>query len=192
MIITVLIPQTHIVHTTSISLGSPETSPSRGTTIAVVGQALMAELQIKHTRRWGSPSSLMSAANLSSPNDPIEFVYTLEANPEAWLIAGQRRAHFTARENEELKFPLMLIPLKAGITLLPNVEIRARIPPKDEDKRQSVAGVSSAAEEELSCETDYLSYSECVTIIPDVKSSTVGIGEMTSTRSVVWLEAESR
>ncbi|KAF2688814.1 TMEM1 family protein-like protein [Lentithecium fluviatile CBS 122367] len=198
MIITVSIPQTHILHTASLSLTSLELSSSQGTTIAVVGHPLMTELRIKHTRRWGSPSSLVAAANLSSPSDPIEFVYTLEANPETWLVAGQRRAHFTTTEDEEHKFPMMLIPLKAGTLLLPNVEIRARIKPKGEDKRQSVAGSVSVSvsvgddEEQLNCETDYLSYGECVMVVPDVRSSTVGIGEMGSPRSAVWLEAESR
>lgn len=154
----------------------------------------MTELRIKHTRRWGSSSGLIAAANLSSPSDPIEFVYTLEANPETWLIAGQRRAHFTTKEDEEHRFPIMIIPLKAGTTLLPNVEIRARTKPKGEGKRQSVAGsvASGEGEEQMNCETDYLSYGECVMVVPDVRSSTVGIGEMASPRSAVWLEAESR
>jgi hypothetical protein len=195
MIITVSIPQTHIVHTAALSLTSPEPSSSDGTTIAVVGQPLMTELHIKHTRRWGSTSSLVAAANLSNPSDAIEFVYTLEANPETWLVAGQRRAHFSTKEDEEHKFPIMLIPLKAGIALLPNVEIRARVKPKGEDKRQSgtgsVVGVGED-EEQLNCETDYLSYGECVMVVPDVRSSTVGIGEMASPRSAIWLEAEGR
>ena len=194
MIITVSIPQTHIVHTAALSLTSPEASSSHGSTIAVVGQPLMTELHIKHTRRWGSASSLVAVANLSSPSDAIEFVYTLEANPETWLVAGQRRAHFTTKEDEEHKFPIMLIPLKAGTALLPNVEIRARVKPKGEDKRQSGTGSVGAGEDEeqLNCETDYLSYGECVMVVPDVKSSTVGIGEMASSRSAVWLEAEGR
>jgi hypothetical protein len=194
MIITVSIPQTHIVHTAGLSLISPEPSSSHGATIAVVGQPLMTELRIKHTRRWGSVSSLVAAANLSSPTDAIEFVYTLEANPEIWLVAGQRRAHFSAREDEEHKFQVMLIPLKAGIALLPNVEIRARVKPKDDDKKQTGASSTNAGEneEQLNCETDYLSYGECVMVVPDVRSSTVGIGDMGSPRSAVWLEAAGR
>lgn len=194
MIITVAVPQTHILHTASLSFASAEPSSSHGLTIAVVGQPLLAELCIKHTRRWGSPASLLSAANLSSSSDPIEFVYTVEANPESWLVAGQRRAHFTAKEDQEHSFPIMLVPLRAGTMLLPNVEIRARIPPKDEKRRQSVAGNTGGndGEEQLNCETDYLSYGDCVMVVPDVRSSTVGIGEMGSPKSAVWLEAESR
>ncbi|KAF2180184.1 hypothetical protein K469DRAFT_715422 [Zopfia rhizophila CBS 207.26] len=189
MIITVFIPQTHILHTASLSLASPEKLSSHSTTIAVVGQPLTTDLRIKHTRRWGSPSSLVSAANISSPDEPIEFVYSIEANPDVWLVAGQRRAHFTVKEDEETKIPIMLIPLKAGNVLLPNVEIRARIVLKGE-QRQS--GTPDEGGEQLNCETDFLSYGECVMVVPDVRSSTVGIGDMGAARNVIWLESEGR
>ncbi|KAF2002968.1 TMEM1 family protein-like protein [Amniculicola lignicola CBS 123094] len=189
MIITVSIPQTHILHTASLSITAVERASPHSTIVAVVGQSLVTELSIKHTRQWGSLSSLVSAANLKSPEDPIEFVYTVEANPEIWLIAGQRRAHFTAKEGEEHKLPIVLVPMKVGNLLLPNIEIRPRIPPKSEDKRQSS---TTYTEEPLNCETDYLSYGECVVVVPDVRSSTVGIGEMGSPKSSIWLEAERR
>jgi len=155
----------------------------------------LAELSIRHTRRWGSPSSLIDLANISSPTDPIDFVYTIEANPDIWLIAGQRRAHFTARDNEECKCQVMLVPLKVGNILLPNIEIRPKVTPKDADKRlsgQSQGQGHVEEEEQLNCETDYLSYGECVMVIPDVKSTTVGIGEMGSSKSAVWLESTGR
>lgn len=149
----------------------------------------MTELKIKHTRRWCTESSLLSAANFSKPDDAIDFIYTLEASPDTWLVAGQRRTHFTAREDEEHQFSVMLIPLRPGTALLPNVEIRAKIAPRSEDdKKKDGAG----EEESLSCETDYLTYGECVVVVPDFRSKTVGIGEMSSPRSAIWLEAESR
>jgi hypothetical protein len=101
-----------------------------------------------------------------------------------WLVAGQRRAHFTVKEDEEHTAPIMLIPMRAGNALLPNVEIRARISPKSEAKDDSG--------EQLNCEIDYLSYGESVMVVPDVRSSTVGIGEIGSSRSTVWLESEGR
>jgi hypothetical protein len=165
MIITVSIPQTHILHTAS--LGSTSSSVPA---IATVGQPLQTTLRISHTRRWASPPS--------SPSEAIEFIYTLEANPETWLIAGQRRSHFSAHEDEVHEWPILLIPLKAGITLLPNVDIRLRT-------------AKSKEEPEMNCETDYLSYGESVMVVPDVRSSTVGIGDMSKGRegSVVWLES---
>lgn len=179
MIITVSIPQTHILHTASLNLTPSSPSPP----ILTTGHPIHATLQISHTRHWAAPSSLLSAANLSSPIDSIDFIYTLDAPPDQWLIAGQRRAHFIATENEVQTFPLVLIPLKAGTTLLPSVDIRARIKPRDNEE-----GAANA--EILSCETDYLSFGETVVVVPDVRSSTVGIGDMSlgSARSVVWLE----
>jgi hypothetical protein len=46
-------------------------------------------------------------------------------------------------------------------------------------------------ETELNCETDCLSYGETITIVPDVRRTTVGIGDMSKGRegSVIWLES---
>lgn len=177
MVITVSIPQTHILHTTSLDL-------TPGSNVAVIGQPLHATLRIAHTRHWASPSSLVAAANLASASDPVDFTYTLDAPPDQWLIAGQRRALFSATENEVKEFAIILIPLKAGNALLPSVDIRARVKPKEKEEAKS------GEEEILSCETDYLSYGESIMVVPDVRSSTVGIGDMSlgSPRSVVWLE----
>jgi hypothetical protein len=185
MIITVSIPQTHILHTASLIPISPVSSSSHQT-IATAGHPLQTTLRISHTRRWATPSSLVAAANLSSPSDPIEFVYTLDANPDTWLIAGQRRSHFSASEDEVNEWPVLLIPIKPGVTLLPNVEVRARVKPKKDEGKADGEEASS-----LNCETDYLSYGETITVVPDVRSSTVGVGDMGAggERSVVWLES---
>ncbi|EMD59427.1 hypothetical protein COCSADRAFT_41278 [Bipolaris sorokiniana ND90Pr] len=184
MVITVSIPQTHILHTASLTLNSPSTTFQ--SPIATVGQPLMATLRISHTRRWASPSSLVSAANLNDPTDPIEFVYTIDANPEVWLVAGQRRAHFTATEDQEHEWPIVLIPLRPGNTLLPNVEIRPRIKARPEKGKSDTGDV-----EILNCETDNLSFADAVVVAQDVRSSTVGVGDMGmgSMRGVVWLES---
>jgi hypothetical protein len=127
-------------------------------------------LRLSHTRRW---------ASATSPTAPTDFIYTLEANPETWLIAGQRRAHYSAQEDEVIERSILLIPLKTGVTLLPNVEVRKK-PGNKEDA-------------DLNCETDYLTYGETVTVIPDVRSSTVGVGDMSKGRdgsgAVIWLES---
>lgn len=193
MIITVSIPQTHILHTASLDF-STTSMASQIPAIATIGQPIMTTLRISHTRRWALPSSLISAANLSSASDPIDFVYTIDANPETWLIVGQRRAHFAAHEDETLEWPIMLIPLKPGSTLLPNVEIRAQIKPKEEvmaGAKEAVAATAAAEEQVMNCETDYLSYGESVMVVPDLRSSTVGVSDMSlgSPKSVVWLES---
>lgn len=185
MVITVAIPQTHVLNTASLTLVTPN-QPSSSTTIATVGHPLMMTLRISHTRRWAPLASVVSAANVSTPQDPIDFVYTIDANPETWLLAGQRRAHFFAKEDEELEWPVMLVPLRQGHALLPNIEIRPRIKPRDESQTKANTEL-----EVLNCETDYLSYGESIVVVPDVRSSTVGVGDMSlgSPRSVVWLES---
>lgn len=144
-------------------------------------------LRISHTRRWASTASLVSAANLSAPEDAMDFVYTMDAHPDTWLLAGQRRAHFSAKEDEQLEWPIILVPLKQGHALLPNIEIRAKPKPKEDPPQPK----PSTEPEVLNCETDYLSYGESVVVVPDVRSSTVGVGNMGlgSPRSVVWLDS---
>lgn len=181
MTINVSIPQTHILHTASLSLPHSQNASSHSMAIAVAGQPLATELRIKHTRLWGSRSSLASLANMPAPDDAIDFVYTVEANPDVWLVAGQRRAQFSAKEGEEHKAHIVLIALQPGHALLPSVDIRPRIPAKGEQGDESG--------EQLNCETDYLSYGESVIVVPDVRSSTVGLGDMGSPRSTAWLEA---
>lgn len=142
----------------------------------------MTTLRISHTRRWASYASLVSAANLDEPTDPIDFVYTIDAHPDVWLVAGQRRAHFSATEDQEHEWPIILIPLRPGNTLLPNIDIRPRLKPKADKGEQA---------EILNCETDNLSFGDAVMVVQDVRSSTVGVGDMSvgGARSVVWLES---
>jgi hypothetical protein len=74
--------------------------------MATVGQLLVAELHIKHTRVWdtGKVNALLqnSAQNsaeprLSGADAPLEFVYEIQANPDKWLVGGGRRVQFAAR-----------------------------------------------------------------------------------------------
>ncbi|RMZ72823.1 tmem1 family [Pyrenophora seminiperda CCB06] len=191
MVITVSIPQTHILHTASLTLDSPQNVSH--TTIATVGQPLPATLRISHTRRWATPSSLLSAANMTSPSDPLDFYYTIDANPDVWLVAGQRRAHFSAQEDEVKAWNVVLIPLRAGNALMPNVEIRAKPKPK---KEVEVEGKQKVVVEGdvLNCDTDYWSYGDAVVVVPDVGTSTVGVvGAMEQQGQkggVVWLESQ--
>ncbi|KAF2491824.1 hypothetical protein BU16DRAFT_565520 [Lophium mytilinum] len=189
IVITVAIPQTHVVHTASLRLIHQDQNLSHTTIISGVGKPLMAELRIKHTRRWaGSPDSLKSAARISDINDPIDFVYDLEANPDVWLVAGQRRAHFSAREGEVSTFPVMLLPLRAGNLLLPGVDIRVK--QGKDGKEGKVDGVGG--EENLTSETDFLSHGETVLVIPDLQSTTVGLHRLGPGAGSVLLESEGR
>ena len=52
------------------------------------GRAMQAELAIEHTRHWGFDSM---------DDKPLDFYFEMQANPDAWLVGGQRSARFSAR-----------------------------------------------------------------------------------------------
>jgi len=161
--ITVTIPRIQVVHTASLTVLSPSTTPTP------VGTMLAGELRISHTRQWGD--------NSTATNPKLDFVYELDPHPDTWLIGGQRRAHFSAAENEQLTFPVMLLPLKPGYLLLPGVEIRY-VSARGRPQSQEGAEAEPESEKDVTCETDYQSLGETVLVIPNVRSTTVALGKM--------------
>lgn len=199
IVITVAIPRTQIVHTASLNVLPKERYAAHSAPVAAVGQMLLAELSIKHTRRWGSPEALKSVANLLDAKAPMDFVYDIEANPDVWLVAGQRRAQFTAKEDELLTFPIMLLPLRSGNLLLPTIDIKPRITTSRAQQQPTpVPGQAGASSEEstensLVCETDYLTRGETIMVIPNVRSTTIGVKEFGSSGAgSVLLRSEPR
>ena len=92
----------------------------------------------------------------------MSFYYELEAAPDAWLIAGHRRAHFTAAEKKVTRFPIMLLPLRAGHLLLPMLDIRLAKEDVRTGDGQSVA-----------CEVDYESQGVSIEVVPGTTRVTV-------------------
>ncbi|KAL9078787.1 MAG: hypothetical protein Q9157_002307 [Trypethelium eluteriae] len=175
IIIAVDVPTIQVLHTASLSLPNLSSPNSTQPPLAAVGQALRADLHIRHTRHWDRNNTLASTANLSHPSDPLDFVYDIHANPDIWLLGGERRAHFSAREGETKTFALMLIPLVPGRHMLPRVEIRVRGQrPRGEEKGQQ-QGSGREGGSSVSCETDYQSQAETVMVIADVKGTTVDL-----------------
>ncbi|KAL9097782.1 MAG: hypothetical protein Q9165_000108 [Trypethelium subeluteriae] len=173
IIIAVDVPTIQVLHTASLSLPNLSSPNSAQPPLAAVGQAVRADLHIRHTRHWDRNDTLASTANLSHPSDPLDFVYEIHANPDIWLLGGERRAHFSSREGETKTFALMLIPLVPGRHLLPRVEIRARGQrPRGEEKSQQ-QGLGREGGNSVSCETDYQSQAQTVMVIADVKGTTV-------------------
>ena len=66
-------------------------SESEEASIATIDQALPAELVIKHSRYWASGPDSVPA------DEAIEIAYEIQANPDNWLVGGQRKAHFLAK-----------------------------------------------------------------------------------------------
>ena len=87
------VPQIGAVHTVSMKLGG---NASLQTEIGAIGigQPISAELAIKHTRRWfGQPQT-------QPENQKFHFCYEVHANPDTWLIGGQKKAHFVAKVHD--------------------------------------------------------------------------------------------
>ena len=157
------IPHLQILHTAY--LRPLTTSPH-----IALDQALAAELTISHTRRWGTDTT---------PAEPLEFVYEITAPPDTWLIGGQRKAHFSAAEDENVKFGLLLLPQRTGHLLFPSLEIRpvaARGEGEDNDGKALP-----------SCETDYVSQADTVLVIPDLASTTVSLDPSGDGGNAAWV-----
>jgi hypothetical protein len=166
--ISVPLPRLHILHTASLSLSTAASFVSQGSVVP-------ATILVTHTRRWDSPSAIATATSASS-DDPLDFFLEVDAPPDTWLIGGQRRTRFTAAGGEDKKFELMLIPLKTGRLLLPEVMVR----------------LAGKAADELRCETDYRSLGHAAVVVADVKSTTIGLNAMTSGAEVVLMASERR
>jgi hypothetical protein len=166
--ITVPIPRLAILHTASLSLSQSNSG------IFFTGSLVNATLTICHTRCWEAAKVFRSVSQ--DPDGPLGFIFELDAPPDTWLIAGQRRTRFTAKENETLRWSILLMPLKSGRLFLPSVEIKP---------------VGKAAEE-LGCDTFYESMGETVIVIDNVGSTTVTLQETPAGTEPLLLEAQGR
>jgi hypothetical protein len=166
--ISVPLPRLHILHTAHLSLPTATSFVSQGSAIA-------ATITVTYTRRWESPSAVASMTT-SSADDTLEFFLEVDTPLDTWLIGGRRRTRFSASEDEEKTFELMLVPLKTGRILLPEVNVR----------------LTGKAAEELRCETDYRSLGKAVMVIADITSTTIGLNEMAGGGEVVLMGSERR
>jgi hypothetical protein len=166
--ISVPLPRLHILHTAKISLLRPAAFLSQGSIIPAI-------ISVAQTRRWESPPMIASMTS-SSADDPLDFFLEVDAPPDTWLIGGQRRTGFRASEGEEKIFQLILIPLRTGRLLLPEVIVR----------------LTGKAAEELRCETDYRSLGQTVVVVADIRSTTVGLNEAANGTELVLMASERR
>lgn len=143
--IAVPLPRLHILHTVSLSL------PTSSTHLFSTGSLIPATVTISHTRQWDTPFS----------SDPLEFTYDIDAPVDTWLIGGQRRTKFVAKEDEVLTWTIMLMPLKSGRLLLPSMEAR----------------LIDRTAANWTCETDYRSSAKTVIVIGDVSTTTIGLSD---------------
>ena len=84
------IPQMQVVHTARLRrLVEPSDSPQLDS--IPIGQGIPMELAISHTRSWDG-EQLRRAEGQT-----LDFCFEVQANPEVWIVGGQRRAHFSSQ-----------------------------------------------------------------------------------------------
>jgi len=77
-----------IVHTVRFSTLDEIQSPNPEYLFAIVGQVMPMELSIKYTQRWAHEKGNTAA---------MDFWYEVHANPDTWLVGGQRKARFSLK-----------------------------------------------------------------------------------------------
>jgi hypothetical protein len=182
-----------VVHTAELQLQPASADADPSSSHAAVGQMIAAELCIRHTRRWCSPT------NQGYADQPLECSYELHANPELWLLGGRRRGNFLARDGETLRFTVLLLPQKPGHLLLPGLEVRAFAPaqpqpPTSPPAMDVAAGVPAAPvqRQAIACEVDYRNHGETVLVLPDLRKTTVSLNASGSPGGSSWLVDSER
>ena len=138
----------------------------RSSTIAWhVGDAIPAELKIRLTTQW-------SREDVSKSN-ALTFNYELDATPDTWIIGGQRRGLFSLQQGQELSFPVLLLPQRAGYLMLPGLDMRI------------VNSDGATGHSQAQCEVDYRSQGESLLVVPAMDMPTVGVNVHGQRRS--WL-----
>jgi hypothetical protein len=168
IIMNVPLPRLHILQTVSITL------PKSDQNVFPSGSLIPATVSIKHTRQWDTATAFKSIA--ATPDTSLDFVFEIDAPNDAWLIGGQRRTRFTAKEDEVKSWTFMIMPLRVGRLLLPTVDIRAL----------------GKGTETVSCETDLRSLGETVVVIADLGSTTVALTDSSTGGEAILMESERR
>jgi hypothetical protein len=167
------VPEIQIVHTAELQLQPKPTTDQGPSTHAAVGQMIIAELYLQHTRRWCSPETRENA------DQPLECSYEIHANPDLWQIGGRRRGNFLARDGESNRFTVLLLPQKPGHLLLPSIEIRTFFPSGPQlptsPPATDAAALAAPSRRSIPCEVDYRNHGETVLVLPDLKKTTVSL-----------------
>ena len=170
--ISVDVPTVDFVHSVSLCLLDKKKQRVDRSQVLSVGRPVKAQVSIRSTDQW-SAASVLGGSQKSSEADG-NFVVDVQAEPDTWLVGVQRRAHFAARNREEVKFELTLIPLTVGTLLLPHAEILIE---PDIDAEGSKGQVTQPS---VSCETHLESSGDMVRVIRDSRLIGVHVAESAS------------
>lgn len=161
--IDVPLPRLQVLHIATLSVPKNSCIPQGGIVNATIA--------VHHTRRWETPSS-----TVPSGHGELRFALEVDASPDVWLLGGDRRTSFQAVEEEVKTFELLLVPLKTGRLLFPEVSVRW----------------DGHGDEEVRCETDFRSAAETVFVVSGMKSATIGVHEMLPGAEVALIASEKR
>ncbi|KAL8668749.1 MAG: hypothetical protein Q9168_006635 [Polycauliona sp. 1 TL-2023] len=176
------IPEIPVVVTGRLKTFGSGGGPGEGR-YAAMDQSLLAELSLSYSRHWSKNT------NLASEDNTVSITYEVQADPDAWLVGGQRKGHFTAKEGDLSRFPIILLPQKMGHLLYPSIEIGIT---KKAVKQGRLKGAEEEFDETVPCEVDYLDHGESILITPNLSSSTVSL-ESNGPGGGAWLvESKSR
>ncbi|KAL8720330.1 MAG: hypothetical protein Q9225_002792 [Loekoesia sp. 1 TL-2023] len=167
LIVPVGVPRMPLVITGQLDVLGCRTGPGEAQ-FAGIDQALLAEVFLQYSWDWAS-----EPRDFTTP-DEFDITYELQASPDIWLIGGQRKAYFSAKNAEARRFPIVLLPQKTGLLQYPSLEVRVTQPQGNE--RQS-ADAETISKEIIASEVDYLNQAESILIIPNLRSSTIRRGE---------------
>ncbi|EFQ98769.1 hypothetical protein MGYG_01784 [Nannizzia gypsea CBS 118893] len=190
------IPDVQVVHNARMVL--KDISP--GQTHVGVDDMIPAELIIRHTRRWCEAAEREAQSSL-------EFTYEIIASPDVWVVGGRRRGNFTCAEGEEKRFPLLLLPQRAGHLLLPSVDIKSFAAGPDEEQQQQQQRLSSPTggdhlqsdssfaprqRRAISSELDYRSHGETVLVSADLQMTTINLDGFGDAVEGSWHDPERK
>ena len=171
--ISVEVPTVDFVHHASLSLLEQKRQGEHGSRILTLGQPIKAQLRLNSTRSWSSKKVLQTSEHDADDKDQSQkFVFDIQADLDSWLVGGQRRCQFTAKEGAELTFNLSLIPLRLGAHALPLVDVQA-----ERIEGNTESGTAPAHTPAVSCETHYASAGQVVQVIRDTRTARVHIPE---------------
>ncbi|SMQ47786.1 unnamed protein product [Zymoseptoria tritici ST99CH_3D7] len=172
--ISVEVPNLDVVFSAALTL--PPTPPliEGYPPIFKIGAPIKADLQIKHTKDWSARSIFPNVPRVKlhgQDEDDSTFVVDIGADPDTWLVGGQRRRRMKLGDEPLKAISVLLIPLREGRHALPVVEISPQ--PTDGD-----ASGPDAGDKTISCATYFESAGQSVQIVRDMRTSRVYIEEL--------------
>lgn len=171
------VPRVDSVHQVSLSLMGQQEQHQNDLPITVLGEPVKAKLTVKYSRNWSNRTIFEGVGNDGEHHDQQakRFVLDIQADPDSWLVGGQRRGHFEANDGDTLSFDIILVPLKLGLQPLPNVDIQV-----EQANGEAESSNNPHEPSVLSNETHYTSAGQFVQVIRGLRTSRVHVQESPS------------